>query len=286
MEYEVSTTEISTINEIKKIANDIRIDLVNVGHAVGKERKAHIGPALSATDIVATLFFHTMRLKNDDPDWEDRDRFILSKGHSCPVLYSVLKQKGYISEEDFYSLRHIGSRIQGHPDMRKTPGVDMTAGSLGHGLSAGAGIACSAKISKKDYKCYVMVGDGEIQEGLIWEAVIFAGAKKLNNLVAIVDNNGWQSCGSNESICDMRPIGPKWEVFGWNVIEIDGHDIGQIIDAFKKADAEKGKPTVIVAHTIKGKGVSFMENDNSWHQRALTDEEHSKAILELEEVTL
>ncbi len=266
---------------LKQKATDIRKDIVEMTHKVGSERKAHPAPALSSADILSVLFFKQMNLDINQPKMKQRDRFILSKGHAAPVLYAALVQKGIIHRDEMLSLRCVNSMLQGHPDMKGTPGVDMTAGSLGHGISAGIGMAIAAKIDELDYYTYVVVGDGEIQEGLIWEAAEFAPHIKLDNLIVFVDKNGLQSCGSTHKILNMEPLAEKWLSFGWNVIEIDGHDVEAIDNAVGDAKQVKGKPTVIIANTVKGKGVSYMENDNSWHQQALSKEQYDIAISEL-----
>ncbi len=271
----------NTVEMIQEKARQIRVDIVEQCYRAGSSRKAHPAPGLSSADLVASLFFHEMKIFKGDWKNPDRDRFILSKGHACPVLYAALVEIGAIEREQLQQLRRLGSLLKGHPDMKKIPGVDMTAGSLGHGLAAGLGMAFAAKIDKKDYRTYVIQGDGESQEGLVWEAAMAAGYHKMNNLTCIVDRNNLQSCGKVIDLCDMEPFADKWKAFGWNVVEIDGHNVEEILGAFAAAKAETTKPTVIIAHTTKGKGVSFMENDNSWHQKALTDEEYAIAKKEL-----
>jgi transketolase len=262
-------------------ARQIRLDIIEMCYAAGPERKAHPGPALSSADLVAALFFGVMRIDPANPAWDQRDMFILSKGHAAPVLYAALANKGYFDKSQYRSLRRVGGMLQGHPDMKGTPGVDMTTGSLGHGLSAGMGMAISAKIDQTDRHVFVIMGDGECQEGLVWEAAMSAPKYHLDNLIAIVDNNGYQSC---ESVSDTIPLDPfkaKWVSFGWNVIEIDGHAMSDILGALELAVHHACQPTVIIAHTTKGKGVSFMENDNSWHQKALTRDQYVAAMTEL-----
>ncbi len=266
---------------LQEKARQIRLNIIEQCYNAGSDRKAHPGPAMSSADILACLFFQEMKLFPGEWKHPDRDRFILSKGHACPVLYGALAELGAIDKEVLKTLRHNGSVLKGHPDMKKTPGVDMTAGSLGHGLSAGLGMALAAKIDKKDFRAYVVLGDGEIQEGIVWEAALAAGAKKVNNLTAFVDRNHFQSCGKVVDMCDMEPLNQKWESFGWNVIEIDGHNVDEIVGAIQAAKAETTKPTMIVAQTTKGKGVSYMENDNSWHQQAVTEEQYHIARKEL-----
>mgnify|MGYP001101172322 CR=1 FL=1 len=273
--------EENRLNYLKSQANRLRRQIVNMCYGVGPERKAHPGPALSIADVVAALYFDKMNIIPDQPAARQRDRLILSKGHACTVLYSALQMKGILTSEDLKGFRHIDGMLQGHPDMKGTPGVDMTAGSLGNGLSAGVGMALAAKIDQLEYRVYVILGDGECQEGLVWEAAMLAPKYHLDNLIAIVDQNGLQSCDSVENTMPMEPWKERWESFGWNVISIDGHNMEQICEALDKVANAKGKPTVILAHTIKGKGVSFMENNNAWHQKTLTQEEYQIALEEL-----
>ncbi len=270
------------LDRLEEIARQIRIDIVKITHLAGPARKGHPGGALSATDIVAALFFDIMRINPSDPGWRDRDRFILSKGHACPVLYTALANRGYFTKESYHSFRKINGMLQGHPDMRSTPGVDMTTGSLGHGLSAGIGMALAAKIDKRNYRVFVLLGDGECQEGLVWEAALSAPKYGLDNLTAIVDSNRLQSCDWIDSTIPMEPFAAKWSAFGWNVLEIDGHNMKEVIAALDLAVAHKKKPTVIIADTIKGKGVSFMENDNAWHQQAPDRKQFEQAMAELQ----
>ena len=225
-----------------------------------------------------------MNIDPKDPKKADRDRFVLSKGHTAPGYYSALAERGFFPKEDLLTLRHVGSYLQGHPDMKKIPGVDMSSGSLGQGISAAVGMALAAKLQNKDYRTYTLLGDGEIQEGQVWEAAMFAGSRKLDNLVVIVDNNGLQIDGPIDEVNSPYPIGAKFEAFNFNVVEIDGHDFDQIADAFKQAKECKGKPTAIIMKTIKGKGVSFMENQVSWHGSAPNDEQCKQALEELEKV--
>jgi transketolase len=222
-----------------------------------------------------------MRIDPKQPLWADRDRLILSKGHSCPILYAALARLGYFSPDEFDGLRDLGRILQGHPVFGKTPGVDMTSGSLGNGLSIGVGMAIAAKYQKKDYYTYVILGDGEIQEGIVWEAAMCAKSHKLDNLITFVDQNGWQSCGRTDEVSGIAPIYEKWEAFGWFCQSIDGHDYSQISDAIAKAKAQKGRPSMIVAHCTKGKGLSYMENDNSWHKGVPSDEQLEIAYREL-----
>lgn len=272
------------LSELKKAAAKLRLLTVTMAHRLGDDRKSHPGPALSVADIVAVLYFETMRIDPARPNWADRDRFVLSKGHACPVLYAALSMRGFFPEEWLWTLRHVNSRLQGHPDMAKTPGIDMTAGSLGHGLSLAAGIALAGKrIDEKAYRVYTILGDGELQEGLIWEAAMSAANFGLDNLVAVVDCNDWQSSKSVpvSRLMPVQPLRLKWESFNWFVEEIDGHDIAQIVDAFARAQRNAGRPTAILARTTKGRGVSFMENNNAWHQKAPTDAELGCACREL-----
>ena len=264
--------------ELKKIATDIRIGAVE---AVYNAKSGHPGGALSASDIMACLYFSELRINVENPTDPDRDRFVLSKGHSCPALYSAMAHKGFFPVEDLKGFRHLGTAVQGHPDMKSIKGIDMSAGSLGQGFSCACGMALAGKIDNKDYRVYSMIGDGESQEGQIWEAIMFASHYKLDNLCLIIDNNGLQIDGRVEDVMNTMPYEPKLEAFGWNVITIDGHDIEQILDAFSSAKTVKGKPTAIVAKTVKGKGVSFMENEAGWHGKAPNDAEYEKAMAEL-----
>lgn len=267
-----------TTSELKKIAVKVRKGIITgTYHA----KSGHPGGSLSATDILAYLYFCEMNVDPEKPDDPDRDRFVLSKGHAAPALYAALAQKGYFSPELMKSLRHIGCYLQGHPDMRYAPGVDMSSGSLGQGFSAAVGMALAAKMDGKDYRVYSLAGDGEIQEGQIWEAAMFASTKNLDNLVLIIDNNNLQIDGEITLSSSPYPIDEKFAAFGFHVIDIDGHDFDQIAAAFKEAREVKGKPVVIVAKTIKGKGVSYMENQAGWHGKAPNDEEYAIAMEEL-----
>ena len=267
------------IIELQEIANKLRQLQIQMLYDIGLEYKGHPGPALSITDIITVLYFKIMDIKPENPSWPDRDRFILSKGHACPALYAALAEKGYFDKKHLSTFRHAGSILQGHPDMKKTPGVDMTTGSLGHGLGAGVGMALAARIDEKDYHTYVLVGDGEMQEGLIWESIMSAGHYRLNNLTLIIDRNRWQSCSAVDCTIDIEPLVEKLVSFGWRVKEVNGHDYEGLIGALSSKHGTK--PTAVIAATIKGKGVSFMEEDNSWHQRPITDEEYEKAMAEL-----
>lgn len=264
---------------LKQKAKEVRIDIINMLAEAGS---GHPGGSLSCADILTLLYFDKMNVKPDNPKWEDRDRLVLSKGHAAPALYAVLAEKGFFPKEELKTLRKLGSILQGHPDMKSTPGLDMTTGSLGQGLSAANGMALAGKLDKKGYRVYVILGDGELQEGQIWEAAMTAAHYKLDNLTAILDFNGLQIDGPNREVKNIEPVNEKFNVFGWHVIEIDGHDFDQIDKAIEEAKATKGKPTLIIAHTIKGKGVSFMENQVGWHGSAPNEEQRQKAIQELE----
>ena len=265
--------------ELEKMANEIRKDIVTAVHSA---KSGHPGGSLSAADIYTYLYFEEMNVDPANPKWEDRDRFVLSKGHVAPGLYSTLAEKGYFPKEDLKTLRHTGSYLQGHPDMKHIPGIDMSSGSLGQGVSVAVGMAAAGKYDKKDYRVYTLTGDGEIQEGQIWEAAMWAGHRKLDNLVVIVDNNNLQIDGSVEDVCSPYPIDKKFEAFNFHVINIDGNDFDQIRAAFKEARETKGMPTAIIAKTVKGKGVSFMENAAGWHGKAPNDEEYEIAMADLE----
>ncbi|HHW57116.1 MAG TPA: transketolase [Clostridia bacterium] len=264
---------------LKQKAKEIRIDIINMLAEAGS---GHPGGSLSCTDILTVLYFEKMNVKPDNPKWEDRDRLVLSKGHAAPALYAVLAEKGFFPKEELKTLRKLGSILQGHPDMKSTPGLDMTTGSLGQGFSAANGMALAGKLDKKDYRVYVILGDGELQEGQIWEAAMTAAHYKLDNLTAILDFNGLQIDGPNREVKNVEPVADKFKAFGWHVIEINGHDFDQIDKAIEEAKVTKGKPTLIIAHTIKGKGVSFMENQVGWHGSAPNEEQRQKAIQELE----
>ena len=265
--------------ELEKMANEIRKDIVTAVHSA---KSGHPGGSLSSADIFTYLYFEEMNVDPANPKWEDRDRFVLSKGHVAPGLYSTLAEKGYFPKEDLKTLRHTGSYLQGHPDMKHIPGIDMSSGSLGQGVSVAVGMAAAGKYDKKDYRVYTLTGDGEIQEGQIWEAAMWAGHRKLDNLVVIVDNNNLQIDGSVEDVCSPYPIDKKFEAFNFHVINIDGSDFDQIRAAFKEARVTKGMPTAIIAKTVKGKGVSFMENAAGWHGKAPNDEEYEIAMADLE----
>lgn len=267
--------------ELKKIANNVRKGIVTSVHSA---KAGHPGGSLSAADIFTYLYFEEMNIDPKNPKMENRDRFVLSKGHTAPGLYSALANRGYFPVEELTTLRKLGSRLQGHPCMQDTPGVDMSSGSLGQGISAAAGMALSAKLDNRDFRVYTLLGDGEIQEGQVWEASMFAGFRKLDNLVVIVDNNGLQIDGPVDQVCSPYPIDKKFEAFNFHVINIDAHDFDQIRAAFKEARETKGMPTAIIAHSVKGKGVSFMENNVSWHGTAPNDEQYAAAMADLEKI--
>ena len=265
--------------ELMKTANEIRKGIVTALHSA---KAGHPGGSLSATEIFTYLYFEEMNVDPKDPKKADRDRFVLSKGHTAPGLYSTLAQKGFFPKEDLVTLRHTGSYLQGHPDMKHIPGVDMSSGSLGQGISAAVGMAIAGKLDNADYRVYTLLGDGEIQEGQVWEASMLAAHRKLDNLVVIVDNNNLQIDGAITEVNSPYPIDKKFEAFNFHVINIDGNDFGQIDAAFKEAKTVKGQPTAIIAKTVKGKGVSFMENQVGWHGKAPNDEEYKIAMEDLE----
>lgn len=267
---------------LKRTANEIRKGIVTAVHSA---KSGHPGGSLSAADILTYLYFEEMNIDPKDPKKADRDRFVLSKGHIAPGLYSTLANRGFFPVEDLPTLRHTGSYLQGHPDMKHIPGVDMSSGSLGQGISAAVGMALSGKLDNASYRVYTILGDGELQEGQVWEASMFAGAKKLDNLVVIVDNNGLQIDGKIEDVCSPYPIADKFKAFNFNVIEIDAHDFEQIGSAFNKAKETKGMPTAIIAKSTKGKGVSFMENQASWHGTAPNDEQYAQAMADLDKIS-
>jgi transketolase len=267
------------VNSLNGKANNIRKSIIQM---ICSAKSGHPGGSLSSTDIVTTLYFHEMNIDPKNPKMENRDRFILSKGHVAPLLYATLAERGYFDKSELWNLRKFGAMLQGHPDMKKVPGVEISSGSLGQGLSVANGMALSAKIYGKNYRSYVLMGDGELQEGQVWEAAMTAAHYKLDNVVAFVDFNNLQIDGNVEDIMGIEPLDKKWESFGWNVIKIDGHDFKQIISALSDARKTKGKPTLILSKTTKGKGVSFMENICEFHGVAPTEEEAQKAIKELE----
>jgi len=267
--------------ELQKTANEVRKGIVRAVHSA---KAGHPGGSLSAADLFTYLYFEEMNIDPENPKKEDRDRFVLSKGHTAPGLYSVLAHRGFFPVEELLTLRHVGSRLQGHPCMQETPGVDMSSGSLGQGLSAAVGMALAAKMDGKAYRTYALLGDGEIQEGQIWEAAMFAGARKLDNLAVIVDNNGLQIDGKIDDVCSPYPIDKKFEAFNFHVINIDAHNFDEIRAAMKEARETKGQPTAIIMKSTKGKGVSFMENNAGWHGKAPSDEEFAVAMADLEKI--
>jgi transketolase len=266
------------IKSIKKMAAQIRKDVVlMIG---GEGRVGHLGGSCSSADIVATLYLHKMKHKPQDPGWQDRDKFLMSKGHACIAQYAVMAEMGYFPKEHLVTLKALGSILQGHPDINKTPGIEANTGSLGQGLSIANGMALSMRLDKKEGKVYCIIGDGELAEGQIWEAAMAATNYKIDNIVAIVDQNMLQATGAIKDRFDTNPIPIKWESFGWHVIQIDGHDIPQIIAALDEADTIKGQPTVIIARTVKGKGISFAENVVAFHNGALTKSQYEQALQE------
>lgn len=274
----MQSQEPMSITDLERMAATIRCDIIEM---ITTAQAGHPGGSLSAADIVTALYFRVMRLDPANPGWPDRDRFILSKGHACPVWYAALAERGYFDKAHLGTLRRLNSILQGHPDMNKTPGIDMTAGSLGQGLSVGLGMALSGKLRKKDYRVYVVIGDGETQEGSIWEAAMAAANWKLDNLTAILDRNGIQNDTFVDDIQPLEPVADKWRAFGWHVIDIDGHAMAQIVEALETAQTVKGRPTLILAHTVKGKGVSYMENVPAWHGKAPCIEEAECALEEI-----
>ena len=268
-----------TNKELQKTANEVRKGIVTAVHAAGA---GHPGGSLSAADIFTYLYFEEMNINPEKPADPDRDRFVLSKGHTAPGLYSAMAQRGYFPVDELTTLRKLGSRLQGHPSMQYLPGLDMSSGSLGQGISAACGMALSAKLDNKSFRVYTLLGDGELEEGQVWEAAMFAGFRKLDNLCVIVDNNGLQIDGPIDKVCSPYPIDEKFKAFNFHVINIDGHNFDEIRKAFEEAKNTKGQPTAIIAHTVKGKGVSFMENQVGWHGKAPNDEEFKLAMEELE----
>jgi transketolase len=266
------------IKELEKKAQQLRLEAIGMVHRRGQ---GHPGGSLSTAEILSVLYNHQMRIDPQRLNWEDRDRFILSKGHACSLYYAALASRGYFPADDLKSWGHIGSHLQGHPDRLKTCGVEMTSGSLGHGINIGAGLCLAARLKGSDARTYVLIGDGECQAGVLWEGAMTAAKYKLDNLTVILDNNGVQLDGRLEDIMPMEPFWKKWEAFNWAVIEIDGHSVVQILDALDQAREIKSRPTVVIAHTVKGKGISYMEGKSAWHGRAPTDEEFAQAIKEL-----
>jgi transketolase len=267
-----------SVDELKEIAKNVRKGIID---AVYSAQSGHPGGALSCADILTELYFNEMNVEPSNPKGENRDRFILSKGHASPAIYSVLANRGFFPVEDLKTFRKIDSYLQGHPDIKKVPGIDMTSGSLGQGLSVANGMALAAKLDNKDYYVYVVLGDGELAEGQVWEAAMSSAHYRLNNVIAFVDFNGLQIDGKVLDVMNVTPIKEKFEAFGWNAYEIDGHNFNEIQDAISKAKESIDKPTVIVAHTVKGKGISFMENQAGWHGKAPNDEEYKLACEEL-----
>ncbi len=263
---------------LREICKDVRADIVRMTAAAGS---GHPGGSLSAVEAMTVLYFNVMNHRPAEPEWPDRDRFFLSKGHACPVLYSVMARSGYFSVEELLTLRKCGTRLQGHPSCKTLPGIEVSSGSLGQGLSIANGFALSAKINRKDYRAYCLMGDGELQEGQIWEAIMTAAHYKLDNVCAIVDYNGLQIDGDVEKVMGLAPLQQKWESFNWNVIEADGHDLTALQAAYESAARTKGKPSVIIMKTIKGKGISFMENVAGWHGKAPNSEELRQALAEI-----
>ena len=267
--------------ELQKMANEVRKDIVTAVHSA---KSGHPGGSLSAADVFTYLYFEEMNIDPKDPKKPDRDRFVLSKGHTAPGLYSALAERGFFPKEDLKTLRQIGSHLQGHPCMQHTPGLDMSSGSLGQGVSAAVGMALSAKVFGDSYRVYTLLGDGELQEGEVWEASMFASAKKLDNLCVIVDNNNLQIDGTIDEVNSPYPIDEKFKAFGFHVINVNGHDFDELRAAFAEAKTVKGQPTVIIMKTVKGKGVSFMENNAAWHGSAPNDEQYAVAMADLEKV--
>ena len=273
-----TTTNQKSPAELRRLAWTMRKDIIQM---IAAANSGHPGGSLSAIDVITSLYYAVMRHDPKNPTWEDRDRFILSKGHACPALYAVLGEQGYFSKDLFPTLRQLGSPLQGHPELGKLPGAEASTGSLGQGLSIGLGMAEGARIQNKDFRVFVMTGDGELDEGQVWEAAMYAGAKGVDNLVAIVDVNRQQLDNTTDQILRLDPLADKWRSFNWHVIEIDGHDFNQILKAFDEAKATKNKPSVILAHTVKGKGVSFMEDNLEWHGAAPSAEQVAIAMREL-----
>lgn len=269
---------LKTTSELETIAAEIRCDIIKM---IESANAGHPGGSLSAADIVTALYFRVMRIQPDNPAWPDRDRFILSKGHACPVWYAALARRGYFDRSHLTTLRRLNSILQGHPDMNKTPGVDMTVGSLGHGLSVAVGMALGGQLRNKNYKVWVVIGDGESQEGSIWEAAMAAAKWKLDRLIAIMDCNRLQNDGYVDEVMPITLVADKWRAFGWKVLEIDGHNMSEIVDTLENTGTSAGTPTMVLANTVKGKGVSFMEDVCEWHGRAPSQEEAQQALQEL-----
>lgn len=267
-----------SVEELKKMAATIRCDIIEM---ICTAQAGHPGGSLSSTDVVTALYFRVMRIDPQNPRWPERDRFILSKGHACPVWYAALAERGYFDKAHLGTLRRLNSILQGHPDMHKTPGIDMTAGSLGHGLSAGLGMALSGKLQRKGFHVWIVIGDGESQEGSIWEAAMSAAKWKLDNLTVIMDRNNLQNDTYVDEVMPIEPVADKWRAFGWHVLEIDGHDMDAVVQALESSKASNEGPTIIIAHTIKGKGVSYMENVCEWHGKAPSQDQAQDALDEI-----
>jgi len=267
------------IKQLRETASEIRKHIIKMTCAA---KSGHPGGSLSAVEILVSLYFEIMKIDHKNPQWQDRDRFVLSKGHASPVLYSTLACRGFFDKKELLKFRKINSMLQGHPDMKGTPGVDMSTGSLGQGLAVANGMAIAGKLDNRDYRVYVMLGDGEVQEGMVWEAAMASSHYKLDNLTAFLDHNGLQIDGPNKDVMNIEPLKAKWEAFGWQVFEINGHNFEQIIDAVLKAKEIKGKPVIIIAKTVKGRGVSYMENVADWHGMAPNEEQAQTALKELE----
>ena len=264
--------------ELSRRAQEFRINVLDMVYRV---QSGHLGGSFSAAEIITTLLFHHIRLNPADPNWLQRDRFILSKGHAAPMLYVALAERGFFPKEDLATFRQLDSHLQGHPDRLKTPGVEMTSGVLGHGLGVGVGLALAARLDKSSHRVYVLLGDGELDAGVVWEAAMTASKYRLDNLTAIVDRNRVQLDGPTEDIMPLDPLRDKWLSFGWHVIGVDGHNVSELMKALDEASRVQGRSTVVIAHTVKGKGVSFMENDSKWHGRAPNTEEYEIALKEL-----
>ena len=268
----------ASYENLEKIANNLRVEVIKM---LKEAKSGHPGGSLSACEILTALYFKEMNVDSNNPNWPERDRFVLSKGHAAPILYAALAEKGFFPKEELMTLRKIDSMLQGHPDMKGTPGVDMTTGSLGQGLAAANGMAIGGKLDSKEYRVYALLGDGEVQEGIIWEAAMLAAHYQLDNLTVFLDHNGLQIDGWNRDVMNIEPIDEKFKAFGWYVINIDGHSFEEIFMALEEAKNTKGKPTIIIAKTVKGKGVSFMEDQVDWHGKAPSEEEAAKALEEL-----
>jgi transketolase len=276
----VAETRSDLLDELRRKAREIRCDLVRMLAAAGS---GHSGGSLSAVEIVTALYWHVLRIRPQEPAWPDRDRFVLSKGHAAPVLYSALAERGYFPKEDLQTLRKLGSRLQGHPDLRRVPGVEASTGSLGQGLSVGLGMALAGRLDRRSYRVFVLLGDGECEEGQVWEAAMAASHYHAGNLTAIIDNNGLQIDGPVTEVLSPLPLPEKWRAFGWEVTEVDGHDLDALLQAFDwAAGIDDRRPKMIVAHTVKGKGVSFMENQVDWHGKAPNSGQAAGALEELE----